>query len=242
MCFRIFQHALVHDVRPLVTYKGSQEGQFVNPYAQPRPCCRQDYVFPLWFRCEFGHGCCLLIPRLVKCTNAVGLPFYCNDAVSYHTYQPAEELYHGDGPDNVVAEDGEGWYPWRTLHEEIGQPDSRNQEFKPHQENVMELVTAINAMEQTFKDFMIEFRQLEAKYRELKGQSLCDSHDVCMRVLNELECPEYKLRRDQGEMKSRLIQIDQDLTALETRLNIRRMILDAIARGFVGECGTDLSH
>ncbi|KAK7747410.1 hypothetical protein SLS53_001665 [Cytospora paraplurivora] len=152
------------------------------------------------------------------------------------------ELYHGDGPDNVVAEDDEGWYPWRTLHEEIGQYDSRYQVFKPHQEIAMELVTAIHVIEQAFKDLMIEFRQLEAKYRELKGLNRCDCHDICMRVLNEFECPEFKLHRDLGEMKSRLIQIDQDLTALEIRRNIRRMIFDAIARGFAGECGTGLSY
>ncbi|KUI69442.1 hypothetical protein VM1G_05368 [Cytospora mali] len=234
MCFHIYEHTLVHDIRPLVTYKGGvDDDTMVNPYAKPEPCCQQNDTIPPNFRCEFGHGCCYLSSRVIKCTETAMSLLECGDSVPYHTYQPAKEVYESDGPDNVFASEDEGWYPWPSINESVGKPENSDRLYAPFEEYVKVLIKKILVIEKEIEDVVLEFRDVETKYRELKRQRRCDSHDVYIRVR---ECTEIELCRDMREMKSRLFQLDRDLSALNTRFAVQCMALDAVARGFVGEC------
>ncbi|ROW08486.1 hypothetical protein VMCG_03237 [Cytospora schulzeri] len=238
MCYRIYAHVMFHDVRPLITYKGAiGNDTLMNPYARPRSCCQQDESIRPWFRCEFGHGCCYLMPRVVKCTKAANSTIECHDAVPYHTYDPARKVFESDGPDSVAASEEEGWCPFPILHEPIGWRQNSDMVLPPHEESVEELDQSIAGLEGPLQDLMLEFREIGVKYRELKHKRRCDSHHICRLI--DWECPENQLQQDIKETKSRLIRLNDKLTVLDTKFTIRRMAVEAITHGFVGECSID---
>lgn len=146
MCYHVYQHTLVHDSRPIIQYGEVPEDKIiVNPYAEPRPCpCEgQDNSIAAWFRCSFGHKCCYLVSRIVRCTKVVlqkGVP--CSALISYHVYNPARSVYrcNNAGPDHTSYDGSERegwWYPWPVLDSEIGLQENRNELFLPHDEPVL---------------------------------------------------------------------------------------------------------
>lgn len=242
MCYRVYQHTLVHDARPTVQWCNdeAQNTRIINPYADPRPChcTSQDPTIAVWLRCSFGHKCCYLVSHIVRCTNTINMPTtnfkkthlsppieeghlqHCAELTPYHTYTPAQSVFNKqDRPDNVYgSENDEGWYPWPVLDGQIGRLENRQELFPSREETIAKMSRAILKCETRLKKLDAELQHLERRD---------DSNDACSQILSAKDC----LRNFK--------ELDEDLLEVETRLAIKRMLFDAIAFGFAGKRSHD---
>ncbi|KAK3942653.1 hypothetical protein QBC46DRAFT_339369 [Diplogelasinospora grovesii] len=97
MCIRIIYHSMVCDVRPRSVLPSDPNSQLINPYAEPERChehcIRAPADIPPRFRCEFGHVCCRMTARYIRCphhhnsesSSSSGGPG-CTQVQNYHMY------------------------------------------------------------------------------------------------------------------------------------------------------------
>lgn len=230
MCYKINQHHLVHDVRPLVSYSGLQTNvDLVNPYAVPQPCCEQRTSIARWFVCPHGHGCCYLTSRIVKCTAAQGYEHDCGLITDYHTYKERVPL---------VAD--KMWQPLPVLDDDISLPENCHEAFPPHHEVVFEMGTEVEDLGEELEQLVSDLFTTKATHNALGSGWRCDSHDICERVLQSHECREFALRKELREIQDKLNVMECEISALEIKFAVRRLRFNATAFGFAGKC--DISN
>lgn len=227
MCYKINEHHLVHDVRPLVSYSGIQKSvNLVNPYAPPQPCCEQSATIAKWFACPFGHGCCYLTSRIVKCTSSQGYKHHCGTLTDYHSYE-----------ERVPLVEDKLWAPLSALDDDISSPENCHQAFQPHHEVVFEMGTEVEDLAEELQGLVTDLFTTKAIYTALERDGWrCDSHEICERVLQFHECREFAIQKEMGEIQSRIEAMDVAISALEVKFAVRRLRFDATAFGFVGKC------
>lgn len=228
MCYKINEHHLLHDVRPLVSYFGLQKTvELVNPYAIPETCCKQHKTIASWFVCP-DHGCCYLTSRIVECT-AERYGGHCEVLTQYHTYE-----------ERVPLVEHKKWPSLPVLDEDIALPENRDEAFAPHHEVVFEMGTEVEDLGESLEQLVSEFFTTKATYNALESGWRCDAHDVCERVLQPHECREFALREELREIQNRLEAMECEIASLEVKFAVRRLRFDATAFGFTGEC--DISN
>ncbi|KAH8763048.1 hypothetical protein F5883DRAFT_646224 [Diaporthe sp. PMI_573] len=226
MCYQINQHHLVHDVRPLVSYSGLRKSiDLVNPYSVPQPCCEQRASIAKWFVCPYGHGCCYLTSRIVRCTASEGYERHCGTITDFHTYEERVPL----------VEDKE-WLPVRALDDDISRPENCHEAVPPHHETVFEMGSEVEDLGEELEQLVVDFFATKAIYTALKGGWRCDSHDTCERVLQPHECREFAVRNKMQEIQSSLDTMECEISVLEVKFAVRRLRFDATAFGFTGKC------
>lgn len=225
MCYKINQHHLTHDVRPCVSYSGLQKSiELVNPYSMPQPCCEQNAAIARWFACSFGHGCCYLTSRIVKCTAAQVYEPHCGTLTPYHTYQERTPLV-----------EGKTWPCLSALDEDIGSTDNCQEAFTPHHEVVFEMGSDVENLGEALEQLIVDFFAAKAAYHALQSGWRCDAHNVCERVLRPHECREFALQEELRGIQDSLEAMESEINALEVKFSVRRLRFDATAFGFTGK-------
>ncbi|KAI7779935.1 fad binding domain containing protein [Diaporthe eres] len=232
MCYQINEHHLIHNIRPCVSYSGLQKSvQLVNPYSTPKPCCEQSAVIARWFACPYGHGCCYLTSRIVKCTAAQDYAKHCDILTQYHTYE-----------ERVPLVEQKVWPSLPILDEDIGLPENSHELFPPHHQTVFEMGSEVEDLGEALEQLVSEFFTTKATYDAMESGRRCDGHDVCERVLQHHECREFALREELREIQEKLVVMESEISALEVKFAVRRLRFDATAFGYAGSCDiTNLS-
>lgn len=247
MCYRVYQHTLVHDARPTVQWCSDEMKYIfiVNPYADPKPCrCDgQETSIATWLRCSFGHKCCYLVSWVVCCTSMmasgdhnskkprsnldkVGLQ-HCRDLTPFHAYTPAHSVYNKqDGLDNVYgSEHDEGWYPWPVLDGQIGYSANQHELFPPREETIEMMSRAILKCEERIKRIDTKLQHLRTK----SENSNLNLEGACSQKQSPMPTAKDCLQK--------LKEIDVEIMKVETSLAIKRMLFDAVVVGFTGKRG-----
>jgi hypothetical protein len=227
MCYKINQHHLVHDARPIFSYSGIENSiDLVNPYTVPEPCCNQLPSIARWLACPYGHGCCYLTSRIVKCTASQGLERDCGVITDFHTYEERVPLF-----------EGRKWLPVTSLDNHISQSDNCSGEAcLPHHMAVLELRSEVEDMAEDLKELLDFFFEAKAVYNSLETGWRCDDHDMCERVLQSHECQEFGLRDAMKQVQGIIDRLEYEISALEVKFTVRRLRFDATASGFTGKC------
>lgn len=222
MCYKINEHHLVHDVRPIVSYSGLQKSvALVNPYSEPQQCCEQSATIARWFTCPC-HGCCYLTSRIVKCPMAQDHS-QCSIITQYHTYQERAPLI-----------EQKVWPALQSLDEDIGSPENCHEVYQPHHEAVYEMGSEVEDIGEDLEQLVSEFFATKATYNALENGWRCDDHDVCQRVLQPHECREFALRKELHGIEDELVAMESEISALEVKFAVRRLRFDATAFGYTG--------
>lgn len=227
MCYNINEHHMIHDIRPCVSYSGLQKSvQLVNPYSEPKPCCEQSAAIARWFTCPYGHGCCYLTSRIVKCTAAQDDAHHCEILTQYHTYE-----------ERVPLVEQKAWPSLLILDEDIALPENCRETFPPHHETVFQMGSDVEYLDEALEQLVAEFFTTKATYDAMEKGWRCDGHDVCARVLQRRE---FAIREELREIEDKLVAMESEISALEVKFAVRRLRFDATAFGFTGSC--DISN